>query len=64
MRRPVVAGRKAGWCTDCVLPALVDGREAGVVRRAKRECGEAATGFACLRARDGPQALGNHGFQT
>lgn len=64
MRRAVVAGRKAGWCTDRVLLALVDGREAGVVRRAKCECGEDATGFACLRAGDGPQALSNHGFQT
>lgn len=59
----MVAGRKAGWYPEFVLPALVVGSKVGVVRGAKHESGKAGTGVACLRAQDGPQALHNHVFQ-
>lgn len=41
----MVAGREVGWCPESVLPALVDGREGGAVRGAKRGCGEAGPGL-------------------
>lgn len=43
--RAMVAGREVGWCPESVLPALVDGREGGAVRGAKRGCGEAGPGL-------------------